>query len=786
MLQRIAGLRLNRRLAAATLALPACLSLSPAGLGQCDQPLFPEPRSYPIVGGGLGADPRDVGVADLNGDGTLDLVTANYGTDDVAVLLLDEEGEVLADLRFLVSLGPDGLALSDLDGDGDIDLALTTDIGLTTLLNNGDGTFGAPLDYAVDGSLWNLEVADVNHDGADDLIMLNRYYIYKVVVALNDGSGNFDSRNTFYVYEDPVDMALGDVDGDGNLDVAVAHQEGELILILRGLGNGLFVAGGEYTQYNDRDIMIDLGDLDGDGWLDLAIAIEEHSDEAILFTRYNLGNGTFGEPVQQALSRVPREVVLSDINGDGAQDVLLPSASHSNIGVCLNDGLGGLELRHYGLGRDPQQVVPADMNRDGILDLVSLGSGLWVTLGAGGGAFDAIAHWPFESLFEELDHADMNGDGRIDIVGGYSNGDQWMSILFNEGDGKFTCSSFDPDVRFSRQILAELNGDDAPDLAFSLTDSNEIGLHFNDGTGAFGPMERLAIGSVPTSLATADVDGDSRVDLIAMTSVAGTITILRNLGDGAFAEPVEYEATTASSPFLEMGDVSGDGWPDAVVATPYLPEITLMFNNGDGTFAAPIVLTDTRGANNLLLADLNLDGVMDILSGRSHQVQVILSHGDGTFADPVRYDAANDTAILEAADLNLDGWPDLVAGMSNVKLLSVRLGLGDGAFGEEYRYATNLQPVSATAADIDGDGVTELLTSLSRNTLGVLSVACIPCPGDIDGDGVTGQSDLGLLLASYELPPGDPNFEPRADLDGDGEVGQPDLGILLADYECGA
>ena len=59
-----------------------------------------------------------------------------------------------------------------------------------------------------------------------------------------------------------------------------------------------------------------------------------------------------------------------------------------------------------------------------------------------------------------------------------------------------------------------------------------------------------------------------------------------------------------------------------------------------------------------------------------------------------------------------------------------------------------------------------------------------PCPGDIDGDGDTDQSDLGLLLASYELPPDDPFFDPRADLNGDGEVGQPDLGILLADYEC--
>ncbi len=71
-------------------------------------------------------------------------------------------------------------------------------------------------------------------------------------------------------------------------------------------------------------------------------------------------------------------------------------------------------------------------------------------------------------------------------------------------------------------------------------------------------------------------------------------------------------------------------------------------------------------------------------------------------------------------------------------------------------------------------------------SLSVLPNLCtVHCPGDVDGDGTTGQPDLGLLLASYELDPGDPLFDLRADLNDDGEVGQPDLGILLADYECG-
>ncbi len=77
-------------------------------------------------------------------------------------------------------------------------------------------------------------------------------------------------------------------------------------------------------------------------------------------------------------------------------------------------------------------------------------------------------------------------------------------------------------------------------------------------------------------------------------------------------------------------------------------------------------------------------------------------------------------------------------------------------------------------------------TVVVQGTIDADEVVAVPCPGDVDGDGDTDQGDLGILLSSYELPPGDPYHDPRADLNGDGEVGQPDLGILLADYECGA
>jgi hypothetical protein len=91
-------------------------------------------------------------------------------------------------------------------------------------------------------------------------------------------------------------------------------------------------------------------------------------------------------------------------------------------------------------------------------------------------------------------------------------------------------------------------------------------------------------------------------------------------------------------------------------------------------------------------------------------------------------------------------------------------------------------------ADINGDARLDLIAhkqqDLGRSAM-LYNLCRDDCPGDVDGDGVTNQADLGILLVSYEIPSDHPLYDPRADLNGDGSVGQPDLGVLLADYECG-
>jgi len=189
-----------------------------------------------------GTAPYSVFVSDLDSDGNLDLATANSGSDNISVLLNDGNRTFVAQVTYVVGSYPSSLFASDLDGDGDLDLA-TANIGsnnISVLLNNGNGTFAAQVTYT------SVSASDLDGDGDLDLATAN-IYSDNISVLLNNGNGTFAAQLTYAAGSLPFSVFASDLDGDGDLDLATANIGSNNISVLLNNGNGTFAAQVTYT-----------------------------------------------------------------------------------------------------------------------------------------------------------------------------------------------------------------------------------------------------------------------------------------------------------------------------------------------------------------------------------------------------------------------------------------------------------------------------------------------------------------------------------------------------------
>jgi hypothetical protein len=288
----------------------------------------------------VGRDPRVVAIGDLNGDGKLDLAVANFGTYDVSVLLNVGNGKFGAAVSNHADTNTTGVAISDLNGDGKLDLAASNSNGLdvSVLLGNGNGTFVAPMNYPVGNDPRFVVIGDLNGDGKADLAVPNRLD-NTVSVLLNKGNGTFAAAVNYKVDAQPSSVAFGDFNGDGKLDMAVTAPVGGgmagFVDVLIGKGDGTFAASVAYAAKGEP-AAVALGDLNGDGKLDIVVAEGGLGGPGDVSAFFGNGNGTFAAPVQYNAGSGAGGVALGDVNGDSRIDVVYPTGGFDSAGVLLN------------------------------------------------------------------------------------------------------------------------------------------------------------------------------------------------------------------------------------------------------------------------------------------------------------------------------------------------------------------------------------------------------------------------------------------------------------------
>jgi hypothetical protein len=249
------------------------------------------------------------------------------------------DGTFQAAIEYAAGSNPDAIAAGDFNGDGKLDLAVANFSGdnVTILLGKGDGAFGAPVEFPTGSSPDSIAIGDFNHDGHLDLAVSN-YGSNNVSVLLGKGDGTFQIAKNFAVGASPDSVASGDFNADGNLDLAVASEGTSYggsgyVSVLLGNGDGTFKPAVNYGSPGSYFDAVAVGDFNGDGKLDLAVA---NYDICNLSLMLGNGDGTFGPAATYAAGSNPYMVAVGDFNGDGTPDLAVANGSGDNVSVLLN------------------------------------------------------------------------------------------------------------------------------------------------------------------------------------------------------------------------------------------------------------------------------------------------------------------------------------------------------------------------------------------------------------------------------------------------------------------
>ncbi len=320
----------------------------------------------PVVTYLAGDQPHSVFSADLDGDGDLDLAVANYLSNNVSILKNNGDGTYQSAVNYGTGDSPTSVFCADLDGDGDLDLAVANSgsDNVSILKNNGDGTYQSAVNYVVGMYPYSVFCADLNGDNDLDLAVAN--ISGSVSILKNNGDGTYQSAVSFGAGDGPYSVFCADLDGDGDLDLAVANFNSDNVSILKNNGDGTFQSAVKY-EAGSYPYSVFCADLDGDGDLDVAVANDGTNNVSIL---KNNGDGTFQSAVNYGAGDAPVSVFCADLDGDTDLDLAVANVNNSNVSIFKNNGDGTFQSAvNYVTGGNPYSVFCADLDGDSDLDL---------------------------------------------------------------------------------------------------------------------------------------------------------------------------------------------------------------------------------------------------------------------------------------------------------------------------------------------------------------------------------------------------------------------------------
>ena len=521
-----------------------------------------------------------VSVADIDGDGDMDVLSGGGANSHLGWYEnLNSQGDFGA-LRSIANTGIDkNVYAIDIDNDNDLDVLSTGGDKVSWYENmDGNGNFGSRQiinDYI--NSLYAIFPADIDGDGNIDVVA-GYYSESNPAIIWNrnlDGQGNFGTPQD--VNTDSLTMAslyCADVDNDGDLDISFASED--RIGYHENLnGEGDFGPQNFFTYNVDNPKYIDIVDIDNDGFLDVLSA--SYNDGEIAWYKKGFGNGDYG--TQRTISKKnygARSVQGDDLDGDGDIDVLYSTDSmvawHENLDGNGNFGAKNIIYQDI-TSPSIQEINAADMDGDGDLDIVYASfmtfELIWQENIDGNGTFGPrnIVYFAFGFGPISIDLTDIDNDGNIDVLCSSLGtlGEEGAMWIKNLGNGTFGSPEL---IALTSYFIegADIDSDGDVDVVITNRDENKIVWYENlDGQGAFSQEKEIASEwDTPLTAHSADIDNDGDLDIISGAYYDQKIAWFENLdGLGNFGTQNIIKDDADRPVFVCAGDVDADGDMDA-------------------------------------------------------------------------------------------------------------------------------------------------------------------------------------------------------------------------------
>ncbi|CAF3745768.1 unnamed protein product [Rotaria sp. Silwood1] len=689
-------------------------------------------------------------LGDFNNDNLLDIVVTNYWTHTVGILLGLNNGIFTSQITFLKGNWsyPRSVAVSDFDNDKNIDIVVAnsgTD-NIAVLLGLGNGLFANEIIFetGIGSQPMFVAIGDINKDKNMDIVVAN-YGANNIGILLSFGNGSFSNQIIFETgnRSNPIFVALGDVNNDNHLDIAVANYNTHNIGIRLGYGNGSF---DNQVTYSVGELAyptcVTIVDLNNDDQMDI-ISVRSLRDTLAVF--YGTGNGLFGRFITYwtGLATLPVSVVVGDFNNDKLPDIIIGNNNTNYLSIYQGMGNGVFSgLRGYGISSSPDQnfIILGDLNNDNQLDLVVVdynGNSVKVLLGHPIFAFSNSIDFSTSYAFQPISLAigDFNRDGLNDI--GVLNFDSNnVNIFFQYENETFLMEHTLITAGISRptaMVTVDFNNDSILDLAIANSGTNNIKLFFGYGNGSFQETQTYSTGSgsIPNSLVVADINKDNRLDIVVANFEAYNIGVLLGFDSANFTQlpfSVIYSSFRQNLKHFIINDFNNDQKPDIVFIESKTNMIGIFLSYSNGTLSSLLKYSIASESQPSFVAagDFNNDNQMDIViaNNGTNNIVILLGFGNGSFANQIIYSTGIESQPKSIAigDLNNDKNMDIIVANSGSNNIGIFLGLGNGTFRNQITFHTGntSMPTCVTLGDLNGDNNMDIIVANNgTNSIGI-------------------------------------------------------------------
>ena len=647
---------------------------------------------------GHNSQPTAIAVGDLNDDTYLDVVVANWGSDNVGILF-----------------------------------------------NFGNGTFRHVIVYPLrdNYSTWFVIVNDVNKDTKLDIIaLLCDISVVQVLIGLGNGSFEYGDWYSTSTNANPEAMAMADLNNDKNLDIIVANSN-DGVGVLLGNGDETFTNCTTHLNnmtFNPRFVAV--ADLNNDHYQDIVYVSANSSSVAVLFGH---GNATFGSVITYSTDSGtwPWYVILDDFNNDRLLNIAISTVYGFYVGIFFGFGNGSFSQPWgflTGYNTYPVSIASGDFSNDKQFDIVATDQSVNKI-----GVFllHYVRNFTDETIYLTgsgshpyfVAMGDFNQDNRSDVIVASSGNDDVQLFLNYHQDAFLNEITYSIGFQSFPQFVnvADFNRGGQLDIVVANNRNETINVFLGSRNSTFNAphVYWTGTGSFPISIAVGDFNKDNWTDLVVANNGTNNLGVFLGFDYAAFTNgTVDIPGSSSSPQVVVVGDFNNDYNCDFAVISGSINYTYVYLEYGNGTFSLETrySMGSSWDLTDVIIVDLNNDTNLDIAVTNEDtgngQVGVLYGYGDGRFAVLKIYSTGwdSDSTSLAAADCNNDNQLDLAVSQNNINNIGIMLRQKTEPFATPTVCSTgnNSHPQSIVTGDFNNDDQLDIAVANSdTNSIGI-------------------------------------------------------------------